>query len=182
MSVHTKEPWIVEAIDNNGEYGSGPDSRSGFQSFAICDAESRVLFDSLNRDVSISEIHEEAHEDEYGHVTAWDDLASRDARRIVACVNACAGITTERLQQIDKPILQHLFGADQHAASLVQQRDELLQELRAAHQIIRNALAVMITVQKADWGERNERDGVAGEGVTRANERESVIKRAGGGQ
>lgn len=76
-------------------------------------------------------------------------------------------------------VARALVGGDE-AARTMMAADDLLAELRAAHQIIRNALAVMITVQKADWGERNERDGVAGEGATRANEREAVIKRAEG--
>lgn len=57
---------------------------------------------------------------------------------------------------------------------------DLLRELQAAHQIIRNALAVMTVEQKAEWGRLNERDGVDGEGITRANEREAVIAKAGG--
>lgn len=55
---------------------------------------------------------------------------------------------------------------------------DLLHELEAAHTIIRNALAVMTPRQKQDWGGRNYRDGVDGEGITRANEREAVIARA----
>jgi len=54
----------------------------------------------------------------------------------------------------------------------------LLNELEAAHRIIRNALAVMTAEQKAEWGRLNERDGVAGEGISRANEREAVIAQA----
>lgn len=57
---------------------------------------------------------------------------------------------------------------------------DLLAELKAAHLIIRNALAVMTTEQKLRWGVLNERDGVSGEGVTRAHERFEVIERAGG--
>jgi len=60
-------------------------------------------------------------------------------------------------------------------------QSELLSELKASHKIIKNALAVMTTKQKAEWGKLNERDGVddlVGEGVTRANERESVIAKA----
>jgi hypothetical protein len=56
-----------------------------------------------------------------------------------------------------------------------------LTELEAAHRIIRNALAIMTTAQKAHWGRLNARDGVDGEGVTRANEREAVIAQAKGG-
>lgn len=56
---------------------------------------------------------------------------------------------------------------------------DLLGELRAAHLIIRNALNLMTTDQKLDWGLLNARDGVEGEGITRANERAAVIARAG---
>lgn len=68
---------------------------------------------------------------------------------------------------------------DPHAALLAAAPD-LLAELKAAHRIIRNALAVMTTTQKAAWGERNDSDGCDGEGVTRANEREAVIAKAEG--
>ncbi len=54
----------------------------------------------------------------------------------------------------------------------------LLGELKAAHVIIRNALALMTTEQKAKWGELNERDQVAGDGITRSNERAQAIATA----
>lgn len=50
-----------------------------------------------------------------------------------------------------------------------------LRELKAAHQIIKNALAIMTTAQKMKWQKLNELDGVDGEGTTRANERLAVI-------
>ncbi|RQS10099.1 hypothetical protein DIE07_14425 [Burkholderia sp. Bp9002] len=53
--------------------------------------------------------------------------------------------------------------------------NQLRAELRAAHTIIRNALAVMTFDQKLEWANANERDDVIGEGVTRANERQAVI-------
>jgi len=52
-------------------------------------------------------------------------------------------------------------------------------ELLAAHLIIRNALSVMSTEQKLEWGRLNARDGVDGEGITRANERQEVLSKAG---
>lgn len=58
---------------------------------------------------------------------------------------------------------------------------ELLRELRAADKIIRNALQIMTPMQKMTWAQRNARDGVDGEGVTRANERKAVLDRAAGG-
>jgi hypothetical protein len=57
---------------------------------------------------------------------------------------------------------------------------ELLAELASAHAIIANALKVTTTSQKLRWGVLNERDGVDGEGITRANERLALIERAGG--
>lgn len=57
---------------------------------------------------------------------------------------------------------------------------DLLRELRAAHQIIMNALAVMTVEQKVEWGRLNAAAGVDGEGITRANERAAVIIKAGG--
>ncbi|WP_175783719.1 dATP/dGTP pyrophosphohydrolase domain-containing protein [Burkholderia ambifaria] len=53
--------------------------------------------------------------------------------------------------------------------------NELRAELRAAHGIIRNALGVATFDQKIAWGNANERDGVIGEGVTRAHERQEAI-------
>ncbi|KVX62748.1 hypothetical protein [Burkholderia stagnalis] len=57
-------------------------------------------------------------------------------------------------------------------ATIVQQ---LRDELRAAHTIIRNALGVMTFDQKLQWANANERDDAIGEGVTRANERQAAI-------
>jgi len=55
---------------------------------------------------------------------------------------------------------------------------ELLRELRHAHKIIQNALNLMTTDQKFEWGEANARDLVDGDGITRFYEREAVLKRA----
>lgn len=57
---------------------------------------------------------------------------------------------------------------------------ELLRELERAHLIIRNALNLMSVDQVFAWGEQNATAGIDGIGVTRANEREAVIQRAGG--
>ena len=57
----------------------------------------------------------------------------------------------------------------------MQEHSRATAELAKAHQIIRNALAIMTGEQKAEWGRLNERDGVAGEGVTRAHERQAVL-------
>ena len=54
---------------------------------------------------------------------------------------------------------------------------DLLAQLQAAHQIIRNALNIM-TASRTAWAVKNVRDVVDGEGATRANEREAVINKA----
>lgn len=59
--------------------------------------------------------------------------------------------------------------------------NDLLKELKAAHKIIMNAMCVMTTEQKKKWAEENAVDGVDGEGITRAKEREAVIAAAQAG-
>ncbi|PVY81087.1 MULTISPECIES: hypothetical protein [Cupriavidus] len=65
-------------------------------------------------------------------------------------------------------------------AVLDNSRAELLRELQASHRIIRNMLGLLSPSQTAVLAERNARDQVDGEGITRAHEREAVIRRAGG--
>lgn len=90
MSKHTDTdlPWEVDTTRNEGEYGSGgPDTSSGFNSYVITDSEGRVLFDSLNRDGSLTDVCE-AIDAEDGYFCAWDNAAKRDALHVVRCVNA----------------------------------------------------------------------------------------------
>lgn len=65
-------------------------------------------------------------------------------------------------------------------AVLDNSRAELLRELQASHRIISNMLGLLSISQVAVLAERNARDQVDGEGITRSNEREAVIRRAGG--
>lgn len=62
---------------------------------------------------------------------------------------------------------------------LVAAAPELLDELKAAHQIIFNALNIMNEDQKCEWSDRNERDGVKdGWAVTREEARRIAIAKA----
>jgi len=73
--------------------------------------------------------------------------------------------------------------ADQAAArqaSVENTHTELLHELERAHVIIRNALLLMSPCQLMVWAERNARSGVAGQCLSRADERAATIARAGG--
>ena len=57
-------------------------------------------------------------------------------------------------------------------------KNDLLYELEAAHQIIKNALSLMSAAQKNAWARKNQCDGLIDFGATRANERETVINKA----
>ena len=53
-----------------------------------------------------------------------------NTRRIVAAVNACEGISTERLEDLGRPLMAHLIGCDERAARQVQTERELLAALK----------------------------------------------------
>jgi hypothetical protein len=61
--------------------------------------------------------------------------------------------------------------------TLQAEKSLLIFELRAAHHVIRNALAVMTTEQQIAWGEMTARDGIDGEGATRVAERDALLAR-----
>ncbi len=104
MSTHTPGPWEVDSIDNDGDYGNGgPDQRSGFKSWVVIDANGRALFDTLNRDSFVTEVHEEYDDDGF---SAWDELGRRDielaaaAPLLLASLRAyvaCDAIKNDRL-------------------------------------------------------------------------------------
>ena len=67
-----------------------------------------------------------------------------NGRRLVACWNACDGITTERLEDLGKPLLGHLIGCDERAARMVKERDELLTALRVAEEAVGDLKALEV--------------------------------------
>jgi hypothetical protein len=78
VSEHTKEPWTVEMVVSENYF----DICCGYQ---IPGRESPILIAST-----------------YGDEDRPNDVAQgkANARRIVACVNACAGISTGRLERM----------------------------------------------------------------------------------
>ncbi len=68
----------------------------------------------------------------YAGATGAADRVEANARRLVACWNACDGISTERLEDLGRPLLNHLIGCDERAARMVKERDELLVALERA--------------------------------------------------
>jgi len=63
---------------------------------------------------------------------------------------------------------------------LIAAAPDLLEELRLAHEIIRNALTLMTTEQQVAWSQLNEKAGLITDGATRAHERSAVIAKASG--
>lgn len=64
-------------------------------------------------------------------------MREANARRLAACWNACHLITTERLEDLGKPLMEHLIGCDERAVRMVAEKRELIEALREAE----NALA-----------------------------------------
>jgi hypothetical protein len=67
-------------------------------------------------------------------------------------------------------------------ARLIAAAPELLDELKKANRIIRNALQIMTSEQSTQWGQDNARDGVDSEGITRRYERDAAIAKAEGAE
>lgn len=97
----TAKRYSVEPVRNaDAEYGVGDETSTGFDAFLVVDEAGLVLFDTLNRDGRLSEIHTEHEDDELGgRYYAWDEPAHRDLK--IACealnVHATTGMSPRQL-------------------------------------------------------------------------------------
>lgn len=70
-----------------------------------------------------------------GTMIVYGQINDADARRIVACVNACEGLDTDKLERVPVPFAQMLnvgfMELWEQYTTLKEQRDELLQALQA---------------------------------------------------
>ena len=75
----TQGEWETDTIRNDGEYGDGEDTHSGFNSYAMYDSKGLSLFDSLNSQCcSVDcDIYEDGG-------SAWDETAKRNFAFIAA--------------------------------------------------------------------------------------------------
>lgn len=101
MSEHTKEPWVVGVSADNGL--PCVDSTDSTQPIEICEVWG-VVDDKVA-----------------------DETALANARRIVACVNACEGIPQDWLEFGSSGCLQNVR---EERNSYKQERDELLAALK----------------------------------------------------
>jgi hypothetical protein len=83
--------WEVDTLKSEDEYGSGPDTVSGFDVSAIYNAKGEALFDASNSDTI--EVHAD-YADEDGYVSAYDPISATNAALIVELHNALPAIIT----------------------------------------------------------------------------------------
>lgn len=102
MSGYTKEPWKVSS---ECEWTVDHDRYSYYTWAGI---------ESSGETVALAVSHRS------------DDTMEATARRIVACVNACAGVSTAALEELGGWVQD----AIQNGVELMQQRDELLTALK----------------------------------------------------
>lgn len=78
----THGPWEADGVRNDGDYGSGEDAHSGFESYQVL-AEVRgtssAICDTINAGYQITEVHVESDED--GH-HAWDEQGRKNLAHI----------------------------------------------------------------------------------------------------
>lgn len=104
----TPGPWEVDTIKSEGEYGSGPDTLTGFAVSVILDPNGKALADALNSDLIV--VHEDGG-DWDGYVAAWDETSANDFALIVALRNALPEIiATYRERDSYKAALERIDG------------------------------------------------------------------------
>lgn len=84
-------------------------------------------------------------------------VCEEQARRLVASWNACDGIPTKRLEDLGRPLMEHLFGADQHAAELVAKQRELMTERTVLLEFTRATLELSSTMGHPEATAEDER-------------------------
>ena len=107
MTDHTEEPWRVGKLSHPRDYEKVRETAGPLD--IVVDTETGLyVLASCNLN--------------------FPEDAKANARRIVACVNACAGISTENLEQ-NKPIKEGLHGLNDRIRTAEKHRDELLTAL-----------------------------------------------------
>lgn len=162
--------WAQECGFTTGEYNAGDDQGTKIPF---------VAFDGIQLLAALERFAGYASITSQGAIQA--ERASFERMFNAACSEL--GLINEHLQLDPNdggcdPIIGAIEEIETDRDRLSAQNAELLSELEKAHTIIRNALNLMTIDQKLAWGEHNAKDDAEGEGVTRANERESAIRKA----
>ena len=134
MSKHTPEPWKISHDDSTEEWSIITNQHGSI----------------------IANVNEETGPELVGSAPVMRKMPGlENARRIVACVNACIGIRTEALEH-----RSHLLKAvDDDIAQLTAQRDQLLAALQGMIDIANDSQGVAgyhLNGEVADWDEFEE--------------------------
>ena len=131
---HTAEPWCV-GNTRTVKYATGESTETAIH---YGDEESRGNCIAMT----------------YGHFGF--DGSEADARRIVACVNACAGIPTDDLEHGDIAKALKIFALD--SATFRRQRDELLAALEYCRAVFDEYIGIHLDKTPPDYDKaaRNE--------------------------
>ena len=134
MSKHTPEPWKISHDDSTEEWSIVTNQHGSI----------------------IANVNEETGPELVGYAPVVRKMPGiENARRIVACVNACAGVRTEALEH-----RAHLLKAvDDDIAQLTAQRDQLLVALQGMIDITNDSQGVAgyhLSGEVADWDEFEE--------------------------
>lgn len=117
MSEHTKEPWFV--ADWNDDNGGDLTTIEAREPEELFEGQSHIWPDGIAKKKVAD--------------TSDGNNPPEDARRIVACVNACAGLPTDYLEQTSMLGLSNSYHAETRDWELLErQRDELLAALKSA--------------------------------------------------
>lgn len=104
----TPGPWEQDCtVESDGAYGSGEDSREGYSTYAIFDADGKVIFDFLNSEIVC--VHDEDHED--GH-NAWDETAKHNAAFIAAANPQTVLALLQKNEALRKAVQPQAIGPD----------------------------------------------------------------------
>lgn len=134
MSEHTKEPWQIRVESTcSGAWLHIYKELDDGDELALFDSGTVYVFDHEKHGFDIAVTYNE-------NPSLWKktddcDEIYANARRIVACVNACEGIPTEVLESGPHRIIQRYAAAER-------QRDELLAALKDLHKAYRMAVGL----------------------------------------
>jgi hypothetical protein len=137
VSEHTKEPWRIGVRKNNYKIEGSKEEMEILQRLG------KVSFEALSIGMDEEQIA----------IIPLDESSEANARRIVACVNACAGINTEDLQGI-------IDGTDKRPPWLTMAWEEI-ERIRKQRDELLGALEKVATSSEWDYIESEIQDSIA---------------------
>jgi hypothetical protein len=102
----TPGPWDVGVIHNEGEYGTGEDSYSGFKSYVVgCGPVDnwKSIVDTSNSDVAMIEV-----DGDYDSTDTWDEVGKCNASFIAAAREAVPALIA-RVRELEAALVEAWF-------------------------------------------------------------------------